>query len=136
MSRGKSAKPPEHLRRGQRGEQLAAAYLEERGWEIETTNFETDFGEVDIIARRAVEGGTLLAFVEVKARSSSGTMTPELSVTAKKRRTITRIARFYDERYGRARCGYRFDVIGIDMSTSPPKIQHFDGAFDASGNPY
>lgn len=135
---GDDAALPEHLRKGRRGEEIAARYLREKGWEIEATNFENEYGEIDIVARREVErpGGTMIAFVEVKARSSPGPMSPELGVTADKRRKITKMARHYDQVHGRARTGYRFDVIGIDLSCSPPEIRHFDGAFDASGNPY
>ncbi len=128
---------PEHLQRGQDGEALAAAYLRRKGWKIEDTNFETEWGEIDIIATRPFPtGGQMMAFVEVKSRSSPGKMTPELSVTASKRRTITRMARYYEQRYGRPNTGYRFDVIAVDFSESPPNIRHFEAAFDASGNPY
>lgn len=128
---------PAHLQEGRRGEQLAAHFLREKGWEIETTNFETKYGEIDIIARRPLEGGAaMIAFVEVKSRSSGGKMSPELAVTAEKRRRITRMARWYDCRHGEANTGYRFDVIGIDTGRTPPEIRHFEAAFDASGKPY
>lgn len=129
---------PEHLRRGRDGEALAVYYLREKGWTIEITNYETEFGEIDIIARRSLEDGSgdMVAFVEVKTRSSSGRMSPELAVTASKRRRITRIAKYYEQRHGRARTGYRFDVIGIDFGEDPPQIRHFEAAFDVSGNPY
>ena len=127
-----------HIERGRRGEQLAAEYLRERGWTIEKRNFETKAGEIDIIARRELddEPGRLVAVVEVKSRTSPGRMTPELAVTSKKRRRLTRAARYYDRIHGMARTAYRFDVVAVDFSTSPPEITHFDGAFDASGNPY
>ncbi len=139
MTEGKSrdaSKQSAHLRMGERGEDLAAAYLREKGWEIETRNYTTDHGEIDIVARRAVREGTLIAFVEVKSRKSSEVNAPELSVTARKRRTITGVARRYAAQFERRDTGYRFDVITVDMSEDPPAIHHFEGAFDSQGNPY
>ena len=133
---GKDTAP--HLQTGRRGESVAAEYLERNGWEIEAQNFTTDYGEIDIIARRQVvrPAGILVAFVEVKSRKGAGAFVPHRSVTARKRKTITRLARQYANRYGRANTGYRFDVIGVDLGENPPVIRHFEGAFDAAGKPY
>lgn len=133
---GSSSSP--HLKLGQRGEELAARHLREKGWEIADRNFRIERGEIDIVARREIEDGTatMVAFVEVKSRQSGDQTAPELSVTASKRRTIAHVGRVYAARHGGGRTGYRFDVIGIDFGNDPPKIRHFEGAFDASGNPY
>ncbi len=127
-----------HLEVGRRGEDMAVAYLREKGWRIEDRNFETKYGEIDIIAERSVDGesGRLVAFVEVKTRSSSGAAAPHLAVTADKRRKLVRMGRTYADWHGRSNTGYRFDVIGIDLSEDPPKLQHFEGAFDFRGRPY
>lgn len=138
MDRQDGSEMPAHLQMGQRGEQLAVQYLRRNGWEIETCNFTTEHGEIDIVARRPVpdQNGTLVAFVEVKSRTRGQRHAPELSVTARKRRTITTVAQVYADRHGETRMGYRFDVISIDFGKNPPAIHHFEGAFDASGNPY
>lgn len=128
-----------HLQTGRRGEAIAAAYLREQGWEIETQNFETKFGELDIVASRVVEdGATLVAFVEVKSRKvKPGSATsPELSVTARKRRKLVRMGRAYAQRYGRGKMGYRFDVIAVEFGEDSPVIRHYEGAFDSRGRPY
>lgn len=52
--------------RGRRAETLACWYLRLHGWRILARRARVAGGEVDIIARR----GRMLAFVEVKARSS------------------------------------------------------------------
>ncbi len=122
--------------RGDQGEELAAAYLEAAGWSIEARNFRTELGEIDIIASREVPGGVLVAVVEVKSRTETSRLSPELSVTASKRRRIIRVARLYEAHFEDPRRGYRFDVIGVDLGTDPPEIQHFEGAFDSRGNPY
>ncbi|MGH6658692.1 MAG: YraN family protein [Sphingomicrobium sp.] len=54
-------------RRGRGAETIACWYLRLHGWRILARRARVSGGEVDIVARR---GGTL-AFVEVKARSSS-----------------------------------------------------------------
>ncbi|QLF69155.1 YraN family protein [Peteryoungia desertarenae] len=52
-------------RRGRWSEWIAALYLMTKGYRIKAMRFRTRGGEVDIIARR----GTMVALVEVKARS-------------------------------------------------------------------
>ena len=127
-----------HLRTGKRGEELAAQYLEKKGWAVESRNFDAEVGEIDIVAIRPVEGGTLVAMVEVKSRKAgSRSRAPlSLSVTASKRRKVIRAARVYADRYGSSKRSYRFDVITVDFNGDPPTIEHFEGAFDASGKPY
>lgn len=53
------------LKKGRRGEWLALAHLILTGWRICARNYSAQGGEIDIIARR----GTVIAFIEVKARS-------------------------------------------------------------------
>ncbi|MBP5618294.1 MAG: YraN family protein, partial [Clostridia bacterium] len=50
---------------GERGEKLAARYLRRKGYRILERNFQTRFGEIDLIARK----GDQLVFVEVKTRA-------------------------------------------------------------------
>src|SRR5215207_8078309 len=64
---------------GKRGEDLACAELEKRGYVILDRRFRTRCGELDIVAR----DGTVLVFIEVKARSGSNFGTPFESVTWK-----------------------------------------------------
>ncbi len=54
-------------KRGRGAETLACWYLRLKGWRIVARRARVPGGEVDIVARR----GRTLAFVEVKARSSS-----------------------------------------------------------------
>jgi putative endonuclease len=54
-------------RGGRRAESLAAWWLRLKGWTILARRVRTPVGEVDLIARR----GSIVAFVEVKARSSA-----------------------------------------------------------------
>ncbi len=53
---------------GDRGENVAARYLRNRGYKIIVRNFRCDLGEIDIVAR----DGKTLVFVEVKTRRLRG----------------------------------------------------------------
>ena len=134
----KSPQQAAHLQVGQSGEDLAAHYLQRQGWTIVVRNFESKRGEIDIIARRPIDDGAAreVIFVEVKSRTDASQTAPHLSVTYRKRRRITRVARDFADQYGQPHTAYRFDVIGVDFGAVPPRIEHFEGAFDASGNPY
>ncbi len=126
------------VEKGRRGEAVACEHLRQEGWEVVTTNFECEFGEIDVVARRELvdEQAWLVAFVEVKSRRDASEVAPQLSVTARKRRTIARVAKYYAQYHGGPGEGYRFDVIGVDLGSEPPTVEHFEGAFDARGRPY
>ena len=76
---------------GKRGEDLACAELEKRGYVIVDRRFRTRCGELDIVAR---DGGVLV-FVEVKARSGGNFGTPFESVTWQKRQRLSQMAASY-----------------------------------------
>ncbi|HEX6349844.1 MAG TPA: YraN family protein [Candidatus Dormibacteraeota bacterium] len=86
---------------GRRGERLAAAYLEERGWTVLGTGFLARRGEVDLVCRRADS----LVLVEVKTRSGLGFGTPAEAVGARKRRALGAAAAEY-----RALAGWRGEI--------------------------
>ena len=95
---------------GKRGEDLACAELEKRGYVIVDRRFRTRCGELDIVAR---DGGVLV-FVEVKARSGGNFGTPFESVTWKKRQRLSQMAASYlcVKRLS-AVVACRFDVVSI-----------------------
>jgi putative endonuclease len=66
MARSESTNRKAAQNRGRFAEALAAIALQLKGWRIEERNFRCRGGEIDIVARK----GNLIAFVEVKARSS------------------------------------------------------------------
>ena len=72
---------------GRLGEQLAAEHFERLGWRIVERNFQTRFGELDLIA---VDGDTLV-FAEVKTcRAGSGD--PWESLHERKRTQVRRLS--------------------------------------------
>lgn len=72
-------------------EEMAAAYLEERGMKIVERNFRNRQGEIDIIGYH--EG--YLVFVEVKYRSSGNKGSALGAVTYQKQRQICKVADYY-----------------------------------------
>ena len=76
---------------GDRGEQLAAAYLEAQGYIILARQYRFMKAEVDLVcfepAARYEDGGELV-FVEVKTRSGTGFGRPEEAVTEAKKRNM------------------------------------------------
>ena len=111
---------------GDRGENLAAKHLRDKGYRILNRNFRTPMGEIDIIAR----DGKTLVFVEVKTRAYDDP-SPEEQVNPDKMHQLTKAARFYLSRYGTPQPPARFDVIAIVWSSSaPPVIRHIENAFE------
>ena len=111
---------------GRRGEDLACAELEKRGYVIVERRFRTRCGEIDIVARDA----GVLVFVEVRARSGSRFGTPLESVTWKKRQRLSRMAAAYLCHKRLADVACRFDVISINERQGAPTIELVRGAFD------
>jgi putative endonuclease len=113
-------------RRGLWGERVAMAYLVSCGWRIEAHRFRLGHRELDVVARR----GALVAFVEVKTRSSAAWGQPAESVLWRKRRTIARVAEVWRERHGRVGDSYRFDVIEVRVGPgSGPRVEHLADAW-------
>jgi putative endonuclease len=105
---------PDHNRvLGTGGEDAAAAWYEEQGYEVLERNWRRREGEVDLIVRRR----RTVAFVEVKTRSSGDFGTGAEAVLPAKQRRIRRLAgRWLAEltpASGRALVDVRFDVVDI-----------------------
>ena len=116
---------------GNRGEEIAAAYLEQKGYAILERQFRTPVGEIDLIAR----DGRTLAFIEVKTRRSTRYGQPAAAVGREKQRRITRAAMWYmmnKQRQGAAPpC--RFDVAEVYASPDGAwSVRHLENAFEAS----
>ena len=76
---------------GRDSEAEAARYLRRSGYRIVARNYRTPFGEIDLVAY----DGSVLAFIEVKARRNERFGAPQTAVTADKRRRLTRVALAY-----------------------------------------
>jgi putative endonuclease len=113
---------------GDRGENVAARFLRNKGYKIILRNFECPVGEIDIIAR---EGKTIV-FVEVKTRETQEP-SPEQQVNRDKQHQLTKAGRFYLSRYGTPQPPARFDVVAIVWPENcEPEIKHLANAFEAT----
>ncbi|MFI5380359.1 MAG: YraN family protein [Tepidisphaerales bacterium] len=113
---------------GERGENIAAGYLRDKGFTIIVRNYRCPLGEIDIVAR---EGQTIV-FVEVKTREEDEPR-PEDQVNSAKQHQLTRVARHYLGRYGHPQPPARFDVVAIVWPPGrQPIIRHTPHAFEAT----
>ena len=104
-------KKTEKRRLGDRGERRTALYLILRGYRILERNYTVGHKEIDIIAKR----GKLIAFVEVKTRTSPK-VAPHSSVTLEKRRNVISAAKTYCMRNDTVGCVLRFDVAEVSSN--------------------
>jgi len=106
---------------GNQGEQIAAAYLIERGLLILEKQVRTPYGEIDIVARDKDE----IVFVEVKARRTLSHGYPEESVNEKKLEKILASADHITQEREWGDCKMRVDIISILFDDCEnPKIKH------------
>lgn len=111
---------------GRDGEELAARYLEGRGWRILARNFRCGHKEIDLVARR----GRTVAFVEVKTRSGGRWGHPLEAVNALKRREIERVALRWVQLRGRDGDLYRFDAVAVHWGReAAPRVEHVEDAW-------
>jgi putative endonuclease len=122
------AEQPKRDALGDRGENVAARFLRNKGFKIIVRNFRCDIGEIDIIAR----DGKTLVFVEVKTRAYDDP-TPEEQVNLTKQQAITRVAKLYLSRYGVPQPPARFDVVAVVWPNGQnPIIRHTPDAFESA----
>lgn len=116
---------------GALGEEHAAKYLQRHGYRVETRNYRTRRGEVDIIA----ESRKYLAFVEVKTRRKGSLGTPAEAVDAHKQRRIILAAMEFLQENPTA-LQPRFDVIEVFVTNEEhPKVlscNHIENAFEVN----
>ncbi|HKO97598.1 MAG TPA: YraN family protein [Pyrinomonadaceae bacterium] len=110
-----------HLQIGRRGEELAAAYLQQQGYQIVAANFVIPVGRNRIGAVISVEidlvacDSETLCFIEVKSRASDWFAPPQANVDRRKQRQIARAARAYLRMFDLTGQPYRFDVVTVVM---------------------
>lgn len=108
-------------RMGRWGEQAAAAYLLERGYQILARNVRTPYGEIDLVAE--VDG--LMVFVEVKARASRRFGLPEESLTLRKLKHMRAAAGHYAAEHEIDT--WQCDAIAVEgIPGVTPRIEHFE----------
>jgi putative endonuclease len=119
-------------RTGEIAEDLVAARLAAKGWEIVERNARTRYGELDIVAL----DGAVLVFVEVKGARAGTRFGPEkpiLAIDFTKQRQVRRLGTAwmaerpelppFDD--------IRFDAVGVtlDRAGRPVDVEYVPGAF-------
>lgn len=110
---------------GNCGEDRAAEYLLNKGYELVRRNFRTNQGEIDII----VKNGECVVFVEVKTLPKGNFELLSHVLDARKQKRIVETAkRFLAINRQYSNSYIRFDVIVIDMP-GLPQVYHIENAF-------
>ncbi len=113
---------------GARGERLAERLLRGQGMITVARNFHSSRGELDLVMvdRRQV------VFVEVKTwhRARAGE-SPADAVDDNKQRALAFAAIDFLQQHRLIDQSCRFDVVAIELATSPPKLRHFRAAFES-----
>ena len=114
---------PEHLRTGIWGEELAAAYLREKGYVILERDWHSKHRDIDIIA----QNDGYIVFVEVKTRRNCDYADPVEAVNYQKLKNL-RLAINHYLNYRKTDSPWRFDVITIigSIGDLTPEINHIE----------
>ena len=109
---------------GKIGEDLAAQFLMDKGYQILERNWRAYRKEIDIIA---IDGKDIV-FIEVKTRQDDDYGAPEMAVNRQKRAHIYAVATSYYYEH-EIDLDVRFDVISILYHHGKPEINHIVDAF-------
>lgn len=126
MTARRTPAPTPRMQRGAAGEEAAARYLESQGYSVLARNHRCRLGEVDLIVAR----GPLVAFVEVRTRSTRAFGGPAATVDAAKQARVIRAARDWLARAGGPERELRFDVVAVVEGQGGLELEHLPGAFE------
>lgn len=116
----------QNLHKGKTGEDLAAAFLIQKGWRIAERNWRHGHGEIDIIAWTPDH---TLVFVEVKTRKDESFGGPEGAMHFRKRQKLIKTAAHYMESIDYEWI-VRFDLVAIILNgENVEEIRHWEDAF-------
>ncbi|WP_048331530.1 YraN family protein [Bizionia psychrotolerans] len=114
----------QHNEFGELGEQMAAEYLQAKGYQILERNYFYQKAEVDIIATYKNE----LICVEVKARNSDFFGDPQDFVTSSKIKLLVKVMDAYITEND-IDLGCRFDIVAVLKNKTTETITHYENAF-------
>jgi len=109
-----------HLSLGKQGEEGAAHYLQQKGFEILHRNWRHSHYEIDIIALK----NGVLHFVEVKLRTSAKFGLPEEAVDKRKFRRLLNAADEFLHLHPQYR-HVQYDIVAITLETNGPASYFF-----------
>lgn len=109
---------------GRRGESLAAAFLQTKGFKIRERNWRCRFGEIDLIVERNGE----VRFVEVKTRETTMFGYPEESITRTKRLHMSRAIEVWLAKSPHPPTSFQADAVVILVERGKaPDIRWIEG---------
>lgn len=104
--------------KGKAAEAIACDHLENNGLQLIDKNFNSRYGEIDLIMRHKDS----LVFIEVRYRKNLDYGGAMASVTPTKQQKIIKTALYYMQKQGRE-FNARFDVVAITGATGTPNQQ-------------
>lgn len=111
---------------GERGEKLAAAYLQQKGYQVVARNWRNPSDrrdELDLVCT----DGDVLVFVEVKARDAGALVSGYHAVDSRKKKVVRRTAVAYMRRLKTRPHTYRFDIVEVEMGAGGKgEVRHFE----------
>jgi putative endonuclease len=110
---------------GRYGEDRAATYLQDRGYEIIERNWRSRAGEIDLIARE----NDRLVFVEVKTRTGSGYGHPFEAITQVKVARMRRLVADWCSSRQLPAIKVRLDAISVLITGGRVFIEHLKEVF-------
>lgn len=113
--------PTPKQQKGSRGEDLAAAFLENLGYKIIHRNYRLSHLEIDIIARDK----NCLVFVEVKNALTDDYGHPAAWINIKKQQHLRRAVQAYIDNNNIGDLDFRIDAITVYKG----EIEHYKAAF-------
>ncbi|MCU1430924.1 MAG: YraN family protein [Actinotalea sp.] len=109
---------------GRYGEDVAARYLAQAGWQVIERNWRGPAGEIDIVALH----GSELVVVEVKTRSGDRFGHPAEAVTAAKLARLRRLTAQWLDTHDLRPASVRIDVIAVHASRQgAARVEHLAG---------
>lgn len=110
---------------GKYGEDLAAQYLVDRGYEIVARNWRCSIGEIDLVA---LHQGRYV-FVEVKTRNGTAFGHPFEAITANKVLRMRRLVAQWCQQNEKAGARVRLDAIAVLVRGGKVAVEHLKQVF-------
>jgi putative endonuclease len=109
---------------GFKGEEIAASFLKERGFDILERNWRCRLGEIDIVVRKDGK----LVFCEAKTKKNDKFGLPEEMISKQKQQKLKQLALLYlKENYGQI-MPYQIDVLAVDIEKG--EVRHIENAVE------
>jgi len=113
-----------HSNKGKQAEKLACDYLKDNGLTLIDKNFNSRFGEIDLIMQH--QDATV--FIEVRYRKNMDYGGAKASINYTKQQKIRKTALYYMQKLGHE-LNARFDVIAITGENKKQNIEWIKNAF-------